>query len=135
MEADYQYIMLHRVHPVTHKGYMLVVHTAFPGFAGRGWGQSFRAHAPRSDVIVKPIRLSRSTVRFILGAAIHTRLEEWKDDPKIHKGIPSTLEEIPSCEIRTGRDSDGDFSEIVIPDTFSPGSIMLFATDMEVSRP
>jgi glycogen debranching enzyme len=34
-----QYIMVHRVHPVTHKGYMLVAHTAFKGFSGRGWGE------------------------------------------------------------------------------------------------
>lgn len=30
-----QYIMFHRVHPTTHKGYLLVAHTAFPGFKGR----------------------------------------------------------------------------------------------------
>jgi glycogen debranching enzyme len=33
-----KYIMIHRVHPVTHKGYMLVAHTAFKGMQGRGWG-------------------------------------------------------------------------------------------------
>ena len=32
--------MVHRVHPITHKGYMLIAHTAFPGFQGRGWGES-----------------------------------------------------------------------------------------------
>jgi glycogen debranching enzyme len=35
-----QYIMVHRVHPVTHKGYMLIAHTAFKGFSGRGWSES-----------------------------------------------------------------------------------------------
>jgi glycogen debranching enzyme len=46
MESDKQYIMVHRVHPVTHKGYMLIAHTAFPGFQGRGWGKSLARLLP-----------------------------------------------------------------------------------------
>jgi glycogen debranching enzyme len=58
----------------------------------------------------------------------------WKDDPKNHYGLPSTLEDITQPEIRVGKDGDGDYSEIVVPDIFGPGSIMVFATDMTVSR-
>ena len=39
--ADPQYIVMHRVHPISHKGYMLVAHTAFKGFSGRGWSEYF----------------------------------------------------------------------------------------------
>ena len=39
MNADPQYIVMHRVHPISHKGYMLVAHTAFKGFSGRGWSK------------------------------------------------------------------------------------------------
>lgn len=35
-----QYIMVHRVHPTTHKGYLVVAHTAFRGFQGRGYSAS-----------------------------------------------------------------------------------------------
>ncbi|KAK4685222.1 glycogen debranching enzyme, partial [Tremellales sp. Uapishka_1] len=115
-----QYIVMHRVHPVTHKGFLLVAHTAFKGSSGRGW--------------IKPIKLGRTKVEFILGASLKTDISAWKDDPTTHRGIPSTLVEIDTTEIRTGKDDDGDYSEIIVPEKYEPGSIMLFATDMELSH-
>ncbi|TXT04967.1 hypothetical protein VHUM_03787 [Vanrija humicola] len=113
-----EYIMIHRVHPRTHKGYMLVAHTAFPGSSGRGW--------------VNPFKLSRTKVEFLFGATLHTRLSEWKDDDKVHYGIPSTLEEIPAetVKIVNGRDDHGDYTQFTVPDKFDPGSILVFSTDM-----
>ncbi|OCF33773.1 glycogen debranching enzyme [Kwoniella heveanensis BCC8398] len=116
-----QYIMVHRVHPVTHKGYMLIAHTAFKGFHGRGW--------------IKPIKLSRTTIDYLFGASITTDFGAWKDDRKTHKGIPSTLTEVPEPAIRHGKDGDGDYSEIIVPDHFEPGSIMVFATSMDEISP
>ncbi|KAK8847657.1 glycogen debranching enzyme [Kwoniella newhampshirensis] len=116
-----QYIMIHRVHPITHKGFMLIAHTAFKGFSGRGW--------------IKPIKLGRTKINYLFGASISTRFNEWKDDPKTHKGIPSTLTEISEPAIRTGTDGDGEYQEIVIPDVFEPGSIMVFSTAMEGIAP
>jgi glycogen debranching enzyme len=44
-----QYIMIHRVHPRTHRGYLLIAHTGFKGFSGRGNREHFEikiyAHA------------------------------------------------------------------------------------------
>ena len=37
---QYQYIIVHRVHPITHKGYLLIAHTAFKGAYGRGYSKS-----------------------------------------------------------------------------------------------
>ncbi|KAL7419064.1 bifunctional 4-alpha-glucanotransferase/amylo-alpha-1,6-glucosidase [Cryptotrichosporon argae] len=114
-----QYIAFHRVHPKTHQGYLLVAHTAFKGFSGRGW--------------IKPVKLSRTKISYIFGASLKTRASEWKDDPTTHRGIPATLEEIDSSkvEIRSGSDESGVYQEIVVPETFEPGSIMVFATDMD----
>jgi glycogen debranching enzyme len=84
---------------------------------------------------VKPAKLSRTKVTYLCGASVKTHFDEWKDDPKTHGGIPSELVEIPTPEIRVGKDNDGEYSEIVVPDEFNPGSIMLFATDMDVSHP
>ena len=148
--TDIQYIMLHRVHPITHKGYMLVAHTAFKGFSGRGWGMypvPFCRRARRfsypqaessypvepADDVVKPIKLSRTKINFILGAGVKTHLDQWQDDKTTHRGIPSELIEIATPEIKTGEDADGAFSEVVVPDEFPPGSILLFETDMQVS--
>ena len=88
--------------------------------------------APLLTFSVKPIKLSRSKLTFLTGASVTTSYNEWKDDPKTHRGIPSTLEEIKDVEVRTGKDADGDYSEIVVPAHFEPGSILLFATDMDV---
>lgn len=116
-----QYIMIHRVHPRTHQGYMIVAHTAFPGNSGRGW--------------VNPFKLSRTKVEFLFGATLHTRIGEWKDDDKVHYGIPSTLTEIPaeSVKIVNGRDDHGDYTQFTVPDNFDPGSILVFSTCMDVS--
>ena len=111
-----EYVIIHRVHPITHKGYMLVAHTAFKGFSGRGW--------------IKPIKLSRTKIEYVFGATIKTDFSQWKNDPNTHRGIPSTLEEIPAPPVRQGQDNDGDYSEMIVPDVFEPGSIMLLATDM-----
>ncbi|KIR80314.1 glycogen debranching enzyme [Cryptococcus gattii EJB2] len=116
VHEDGEYLMIHRVHPITHKGYMLVAHTAYPGFKGRGW--------------VKPIRLGRTSISYIFGACIKTRFEEWKDDPSTHRGIPSTLGEIPPPEITKGTGNGEEYQEVVVPEDFAPGSIMVFATQM-----
>ncbi len=47
------------------------------------------------------------------------------------RGLTSTLTEIPQVIAYEGSDGDGPFSEISIPDTFPPGSILLFATQLE----
>jgi glycogen debranching enzyme len=82
---------------------------------------------------VKPIKLSKSTVKYLCGASVKTHFDQWKDDPTTHRGIPSELIEISAPVINKGTDSDGEYSKIVVPDVFEPGSIMLFETDMPVS--
>ncbi|WVQ80205.1 glycogen debranching enzyme [Cryptococcus sp. DSM 104549] len=116
-----QYIMIHRVHPVTHKGYMLVAHTAFKGFSGRGW--------------VKPLKLSRTSISYLFGASLSARPDEWQDNPTTHKGIPATLREVAKPEVRKGEENGEEFEEVVVPEEFGPGSIMVFATEMSEISP
>ncbi len=73
-------------------------------------------------------------MQYVFGATLKTRFSDWKDDPKLHRGIPSTLEKISSPVIREGSDGE-DYAEIIVPDSFEPGSIMVFATDMSVRLP
>ena len=80
---------------------------------------------------VKPIKLSRTKVDYVFGASLEVHFSEWKDDPKINRGLPSSLRDIPAPVIRAGSDGE-DFTEIIVPDSFEPGSIMVFATDMAV---
>jgi glycogen debranching enzyme len=48
--------------------------------------------------------------------------------------MPSTLTEISEdkVKINQGQDNDGAYEEIIVPDEFAPGSILVFATDINV---
>lgn len=86
-----------------------------------------------ANISVKPAKLSRTRITYLFGASVNTHFDQWKSDATTHKGLPSELIEIKKPEIRTGQDGDGHYSEIVVPDEFAPGSILVFATDMDVS--
>ncbi|PWN29441.1 hypothetical protein BDZ90DRAFT_249104 [Jaminaea rosea] len=116
-EGDY--IMFHRVHPKTHKGYLCIAHTAFNN---RG---KARGH-------VAPIRLDRTKVQYITGKTLEITDRNASKDAKTLKGFASQLVDVPAPEVTEGRKIDGDFySEINVPQEFPPGSIMLFASAME----
>jgi glycogen debranching enzyme len=115
---------------------MLIAHTAFKGFSARGWSMyATHLYGVVTDRSVKPITLSRSKIQFILGATVSTDFSKWKDDPKTHYGIPSKLTEITADKvvINTSNVDGKDESEIVVPDEFPPGSIILLGTEMAVS--
>jgi glycogen debranching enzyme len=57
-----------------------------------------------------------------------------KDD-KVLRGLPTKLKEIPTVVVPQGLDDQGPFSEIVIPEYFPPGSIMLFETQLQEYDP
>lgn len=84
---------------------------------------------------MNPVKLSRTQVRFIFGASLQVRADEYKDDDKVHHGLPSTLESIAAerVKITLGEDDNGHYSTVTIPESFDPGSILVFATDMRLS--
>ena len=81
---------------------------------------------------VKPINLSRTKITYLCGASLKTHFDQFKESTESFGGIPSELVEIDTPEIRVGEKDGEEYSEIVIPAEFEPGSIMLFATDMDV---
>ena len=66
-----------------------------------------------------------------MGASIDISSHELVPDAKIIRGLPTTLIDVPEVLAHEKSDVDGPYTEIVVPDTFPPGSIMLFATHME----
>ena len=102
---------------------------------GRGWSKPTRSDITKSKRdTVKLVKLNRTSIQYVLGATLRPNFAEWRDDPKINRGVPSTLEEIPCPQIRYGTDPDGEaFTEITVPDSFDPGSILVFATENTVS--
>ena len=78
-----------------------------------------------------PIILRQTKAKFVLGGSLN--VSSYKDvaDPKIMYGLPNTLEDLPSPPIEYKSDSEGSFAEIVIPQHFPSGSVLIFATEME----
>ena len=80
---------------------------------------------------VDPIRLRRTTCRFILGASIQVQSYELEEDDQILRGLHTKLIEASSVAVSQCHDSEGPFTEIAPPELFPPGSILLFETQAE----
>lgn len=61
-----------------------------------------------------------------------THPEQFNESDQTFKSIPSELVEITECEVRAGSDENGSYAEVVVPNQFEPGSILLFKTEMKV---
>ncbi|KAF8511839.1 glycoside hydrolase family 13 protein [Hysterangium stoloniferum] len=118
VHQENDYITLHRVHPQTGSGYLLIAHTAFhKGSKTRG--------------SVGPTKLSRTTAKFIFGASIEILAYDAPRDEMFLRGLPSQLVDLSPITPIVGTDDNGSFSEIVIPDHFPPGSVFIFATQVQ----
>ncbi len=80
---------------------------------------------------VAPFKLRRTTAKFVYGATLAIDNYDISKDPKTIHGLPGTLRAVPPVSPQHGADGDGEYSEIVVPDYFPPGSIMVFSTQME----
>ncbi|KAI0792141.1 glycoside hydrolase family 13 protein [Abortiporus biennis] len=118
VHQENDYIVMHRVQPTTQKGYLLVAHTAFhKGSKDRGY--------------LAPVKLRRTKAKFIYGAYLEITNYDNPKDPKNLKGLPSKLVELSEVVVPQGLDEEGPYGEILIPDYFPPGSIMLFETQLQ----
>ena len=112
-----------------------VAHTAFSKWSkDRGWSEypsnnliSSQAHI----FLVEPIRLRRTRAKFILGAAIDVKSCKVDDDTDLLRGLPSSIVDLDPIEPKETSDDEGPYSEIIVPDYFPPGSVMLFETHLQ----
>lgn len=127
--------MLHRVQPGTQKGYLLVAHTAFSkGSKDRGYS-AYRLILPLMLIFilppVDPVKLRRTRAKFILGASIDISSYEVPKDAKMLHGLPGKLVYMDTVVVPQGLDNEGPYSEVIVPEYFPPGSIMLFETQLQ----
>jgi glycogen debranching enzyme len=80
---------------------------------------------------VNPIKLRRTKAKFIMGTTIDISCYEIPDNAKTLFGLPSKLIAIPTVIVPQGLDMEGPFSDIIIPEKFPPGSIMVFETHLQ----
>ncbi|KAG6844634.1 hypothetical protein H0H87_005291 [Tephrocybe sp. NHM501043] len=118
VHQENDYIVVHRVQPSTQKGYLLIAHTAFSkGSKDRGF--------------IDPIKLRRTRAKFILGGSIDILSYEAPKSAQSLQGMPSKLVEMAPVVVPQGLDYEGPFAEIVVPEYFPPGSVMVFETQMQ----
>lgn len=65
-----------------------------------------------------------------MGASLKVHSYDESKSTTTLEGLPSTLIDVPLPAQNVGEDEQGPFTEIVVPDVFPPGSIMVFATSM-----
>ncbi|THH32030.1 hypothetical protein EUX98_g2165 [Antrodiella citrinella] len=118
VHQENDYIVMHRVQPATQKGYLLVSHTAF-------------SKLNKDRGFINPIKLRRTKAKFLYGAHIDISSYEADKDPSILRGLPGKLVEFPEVVVPQGLDGEGPFAEVIVPDYFPPGSIMVFETQLQ----
>lgn len=80
---------------------------------------------------VEPIKLRRTKAKFILGATLDVTSYEETKDKNYLKGLPAKLQEMAPVVASQGLDHEGPYTEIVVPEYFPPGSIMVFETRLQ----
>ena len=63
-----------------------------------------------------------------MGHEVNVESRETPEDKDIIKGLPVKVTSLKPVEAAERSDTEGQFSEIVVPDYFPPGSVMVFTT-------
>ncbi|KAL9121856.1 MAG: hypothetical protein Q9187_001585 [Circinaria calcarea] len=111
-----EFVTVHRVHPLSRKGYFAVAHTAFPGY-GNGNGS------------LSPVHLTGTKAKLLGSWTLEVDASEATKqsvlaDKEVLKGLPSRVMDVQGVSL----DSKAEETIISIPSSFPPGSIALFET-------
>lgn len=80
---------------------------------------------------VAPIRLDGTQVKYIAGATVKISSTESRNTETTLRGLDAELLPITGVVATAKKDGSGSYTEIDVPDSFPPGSVMVFATWME----
>ena len=116
-----KFITVHRVHPLTRRGYFLIAHTAFPGSGSGG---------------LRPVHLAGTKAKLIGSWTLEVdtsdeTISRTLADTRL-RGLPSIVKDMSGIKINeTGA---GPETTISIPESFPPGSIALFETSIPTAE-
>ncbi|KAL0096646.1 glycogen debranching enzyme [Phycomyces blakesleeanus] len=113
VHQENDYLLVHRQSPGSQEGYLLISRTAFPN-ASTG---------------ISPIRLRKTQATFVLGASLKIDGHKVVDET-ILSGLPSHVETIPSPDFEHYEDEKGSYTLVVLPQSFTPGSIYVLKTSI-----
>ncbi|CAG8458945.1 397_t:CDS:10 [Ambispora leptoticha] len=109
------YIIVHRFHPDTLNGYLLVAHSAFTGFT-----------MDRGDL--NPINLRGTSAELLFSTYLEVKSRSVENNEKFLSGLPATLKSLNAPILRRRSDTNGEFTEVILPKEFPSGSVMLLKT-------
>ncbi|KAJ2867181.1 bifunctional 4-alpha-glucanotransferase/amylo-alpha-1,6-glucosidase, partial [Coemansia erecta] len=115
-----EYVTIHRVHPVTREGVLMVAHCAFNG-------ASEHAHFDNP-------KLYGTSVAPDFAFRLYSASGLSQDDGILH-GLPSKLVELDSPELPQHSDEHGQYTELRLPGGFGPGSILVVRTRLVGFKP
>ncbi|KAJ2690096.1 bifunctional 4-alpha-glucanotransferase/amylo-alpha-1,6-glucosidase [Coemansia sp. RSA 1285] len=117
-----EYVTIHRMHPVTREGVLMVAHCAFPGAS---------EHAPFASP-----RLYGTAARFDFAFRLHPGDPASKgDNDGVLRGLPCRLEELDAPGIQSRSDDRGQYTELQLSAGFGPGSILVVRTTLVGFKP
>ncbi|KAK9694016.1 bifunctional 4-alpha-glucanotransferase/amylo-alpha-1,6-glucosidase [Basidiobolus ranarum] len=111
-----QYVMVHRQHPDTHDGYFMIAHTAFANSEERSW--------------VAPVKLRGTKAEVIFCHRLVVKNRKPEQNNEYLTGLETILEELPAPQLVEGSDDHGAYTEVVFPENFTRGSVMLMKTSL-----
>ncbi|KAJ2808305.1 bifunctional 4-alpha-glucanotransferase/amylo-alpha-1,6-glucosidase [Coemansia guatemalensis] len=120
-----EYVTVHRVHPVTREGVLMIAHCAFPGAAENAPFENPRLYG----TAVEP------EFAFRLRPAAEDQGADAKEDKDVLRGLPSSLETLSAPGIYQHTDERGVFTELQLPQDFGPGSVLVVRTRLVGFKP
>ncbi|KAJ2713801.1 bifunctional 4-alpha-glucanotransferase/amylo-alpha-1,6-glucosidase, partial [Coemansia spiralis] len=124
VHQESEYVTVHRMHPTTREGILMVAHCAFPGAS---------EHAPfESPRLYGTAAVPEFAYR--LRPACEDPTPSPPDDGTLH-GLPAALDELDAPELRSGTDGRGSFTELRLPRGFGPGSVLVVRTRLVGFKP
>jgi glycogen debranching enzyme len=113
VHQENDYLLVHRQHPETQDGYLLIARTAFPD-----------AHTG-----VSPIILRKSQAKYMFGASLKVDGTNFDSNGLYLTGLQSQIDSLPCPALVDKVDENGEFLQVVFdPSRFLPGSIMVLQT-------
>ncbi|KAJ1730889.1 bifunctional 4-alpha-glucanotransferase/amylo-alpha-1,6-glucosidase [Coemansia biformis] len=122
-----EFVTVHRVHPITREGVLMVAHCAFPGASEHAPFDSPRlygtAAAPELAYRLRPAAPASGDG----GQAV-------PDDGVLH-GLPAALEVLGEPVLHRDTDDQGMYTELRLPPDFGPGSVLVVRTKLVGFKP
>ncbi|CAG8464281.1 8825_t:CDS:10 [Acaulospora morrowiae] len=108
-------VVVHRVHPHNHNGYLVIAHCAFTG--------------PRKNRgSLSPMKLRGTKAELLFSVSLDVHLNEFIREKEYLTGLPSSLRSLNAPSLIEGNDEHGQFTEITLPEEFPSGSVILLRT-------